>query len=57
MIDVDGDDKVIIQEFRDAIKGLGEFENKEIFTLSKIFDEDNNGEISEQEFYDQLKAL
>jgi len=51
LIDINGDNKIVISELKEVLKSFGDFQNKEIFTIDSTFDLDNNGSITEQEFF------
>ena len=55
MIDYSGDGAIDIMELKEVLKTFGDFHEKELHTIKKFFDIDNNGDISEPEFMMQIK--
>jgi Ca2+-binding EF-hand superfamily protein len=55
MIDASGDGIIDIIELKDVLKTFGDFHEKELHTIKKFFDIDNNGDIEEPEFMMQIK--
>ena len=55
MIDSSGDGTIDILELKQVLKSFGDFHEKELHSIKKFFDIDNNGDIDESEFIMQLK--
>jgi Ca2+-binding EF-hand superfamily protein len=51
MIDSSGDNIIDIIELKAVLKTFGDFHEKELHTIKKFFDIDNNGDIDEPEFF------
>lgn len=55
MIDFSADGIIDIMELKEVLKSFGDFHEKELHTIKKFFDIDNNGDIDEPEFMMQIK--
>lgn len=56
-INTDDNDYIDIDELREALKQIGEFNEKQLFMLKNYFDKDRNGTIEKNEFMEQLWKL
>lgn len=57
MVDIDGNDLLLLNELDEVVSALSDFSKKEILSIHSYFDIDADGEISKKEFLERFEAV